>query len=241
MKKAFKIIAIIIGVVLFLFFGLLTFNYFYNEFTISKYEEHDYSYDVDLLTNTAIIQPYLAYYNNGNIHYQNGEYQEAIEDYKEALEHNPPHEDEECDIRVNLALAVIATLPEDYAALENIDQSIETLEEARDYLLEEDCAMEAEDGHDEDAQQLKEEIDELIKQLEEKKQQSQGGDDGDEEDKPENEDEEDESGSQDSYEEEIKEELQQIQEDAQQEREDTLQLYEEMDSNADYNWGGTIW
>lgn len=239
MKKVFKVIAIAVGILLFLFFGWLTFNYIYNEFTISKYDEHDYSYDVDLLTNTSLFESYIAHYNNGNIHYKKGEYEEAIEDYKQALAQNPPHENEECDIRVNLALAVIGTLPENYSAPENIEQSIATLEEAREYLLEEECAMNEEDGHDEDAQKLKEEIDALIEQLKQQQSQSGGGDDNqDQPQQPENQ--EGETGT-DSQEQEIKEELQQLQENAHQEREDTLQLYEEMDSNADYNWGGQVW
>ena len=121
MKKVIKVIGIVVAVLLFLFFGLLAFNYFYNEFTISKYEEHDYSQNDDLLTHTSIFEAYIAHYNNGNIHYQSGEYEEAIEDYKQALEANPPHEDEECDIRVNLALSIIGTLPEDFRAPENVE------------------------------------------------------------------------------------------------------------------------
>lgn len=239
MKKVIKIVTIVIGVLLFLFFGLLTFNYFYNELTISKYEEHDYSQNDDLITHTSVFQAYMAHYNNGNIHYRKGEYEEAIEDYKQALEANPPHNDAECDIRVNLALAIIATLPEDYDALENIDQSIATLEEARDYLLQEECAMDEEEGHNKGAQTLKEEIDDLIEKLKKQKESSGTGDD--EHDKPDNpQDNPDDGGTGDDREEEIKEELQQIQEESHQDREDTLQFYEEMDSNVD-NWGGTVW
>lgn len=239
MKKEIKIVAIVLGVLLLLFFGLLAFNYFYNEITISKYEEHDYSQNDDLITHTSVFQAYMAHYNNGNIHYQKGEYQEAIEDYKLALEANPPHENEECDIRVNLALAIIGTLPEDYDAPQNIDQSIATLEEARDYLLEEECAKNEEDGHDKDAQKLKEEIDQLIEKLKQQKQsQSQPDNNQDEPEEPE---ENQGTGSdEDQREEEIKEELQQMQEESHQEREDTLQFYEEMDSNGD-SWGGTVW
>lgn len=238
MKKVLKVIAIVLGVVLFLFFGLLTFNYCYNEFIISKYDEHDYSYNDDAIVHTSIFEAYKAYYNNGNIHYQKGEYEEAIEDYKQALECNPPHDGVECDIRVNLALAIIGTLPEDYSAPANIEQSITTLEEARDYLLEEDCAMNEEDGHDEDAQKLKEEIDKLIEQL---KQQQNGGGGSNNNDKPKEEEETNTDDGSDDAEQEIKETLQEIQQNAHEEREDTMQLYEEMDSNADYNWGGEVW
>ncbi len=238
MKKVIKVIVIVLAVLLFLFFGLLAFNYCYNEFTISKYEEHDYSQNDDLLTHTSIFESYVAHYNNGNIHYQCGEYEEAIEDYKQALEANPPHENEECDIRVNLALAIIGTLPENYSAPENIEQSIQTLEEARDYLLEEECALDEGDGHDDEAQQLKEEIDKLIEQL---KQQQSGGGGTDNPDEPQEDDENQTGGTGDDREEEIKEELQQIQEESHQEREEELQMNEEVNTNTGHSFGGEIW
>ncbi len=237
MKKVIKIIVIVLAVVLLLFFGLLTFNYCYNEFTISKYEEHDYSQNDDLLTHTSIFETYIAHYNNGNIHYQSGEYEEAIEDYKQALEAGAPHEGEECDIRVNLALAIIGTLPENYSAPGNVEQSIQTLEEAREYLLEEECALDEDEGHDDEAQKLKEEIDKLIEQL--KQQQSGGGSSN--QDKPEEEDENETGDTGSDREEEIKEELQQIQEESHQEREEELQLYEEIDTNTGHDFGGEIW
>jgi len=236
-KKVIKVIVIVLTVLLFLFLGLLTFNYCYNEFTITKYEEHDYSQNDDLLTHTSIFQAYIAHYNNGNIHYQCGEYQEAIEDYKQALEAGAPHEDEECNVRVNLALAIIGTLPENYSVLENVEQSIQTLEEAREYLLEEECALDDGEGHDDEAQQLKEEIDKLIEQL--KQQQSGGGSDNPDEPKEDDENQTGETGN--DREEEIKEELQQIQEESHQEREEELQLYEEVNTNTGHDFGGEIW
>lgn len=234
MKKVFKTIGIVVWVLLLIFFGWLAFNYLYNENTIEKYEEHDYSQDVELLTNTSLLESYIPYYNNGNIHYQQGEFEEAKADYLEALEHNPPHQDEECDIRVNLALAIIATLPEDYDAPENVEASIATLEEAKQYLLEEDCAKDDGQGHDKDAQKLKDEIDKLIEQL--KQQDDGGGSDNTDtptspNDKPESEDEE----------EEIKEELMEIQQNSIQEREEELELYEEIDTNGNYDWDAEIW
>lgn len=236
MKKVIKVIVIVLAVLLFLFFGLLTFNYCYNEFTISKYDEHDYSKNDDLLTHTSIFETYIAHYNNGNIHYQCGEYEQAIEDYKQALEVGAPHEGEECDIRVNLALAIIGTLPENYSAPENIEQSIQTLEEARDYLLEEECALDEGEGHDDEAQQLKEEIDKLIEQL--KQQQSGGGSDNPDEPKD---DENQTGGTGDDREEEIKEQLQDIQEESHQEREEELQMNEEVNTNTGHGFGGEIW
>ncbi len=234
MKKVIKVIGIVVAVLLFLFFGLLAFNYFYNEFTISKYEEHDYSQNDDLLTHTSIFEAYIAHYNNGNIHYQSGEYEEAIEDYKQALEANPPHEDEECDIRVNLALAIIGTLPEDFRAPENVEQSIETLEEARQYLLEEECALDEGEGHDKDAQKLKEEIDALIEEL--KQQQNGGG--GTNNPPPQD---NTTPPPDDGKEEEIKEELTQIQQEALEVREDEIIENSEISTNPGHGFDGEIW
>lgn len=231
MKKVFKTIGIVVWVLLFIFFGWLAFNYLYNENTIEKYEKHDYSQNDELLTNTSAFEAYIPYYNNGNIHYQQGRFEEAKEDYLQALEHNPPHEDQECDIRVNLALAIIATLPEDYAAPENVQASIATLEEAKQYLLEEDCAMDNGQGHDKEAQKLKDEIDKLIEQLKNQNPSPETPDTPDSPgEKPEPEDEEDE----------IKEQLMEIQQNSIQEREEELELYEEIDTNG-YDWDGEIW
>lgn len=243
MKKTLIIMTIVIEGLAFLFFGLLTFNYAYNEHIISKYEDKNYSQDLDILTHTNIIEPYVVYYNNGNIHYQSGEYEAAIDDYKEALERKPDHGGIECDIRVNLALAVIEKLPDDYSEPENIDQSIETLQEAKGYLLKEDCAKDDGHGHDKDAQKLKEEIDELIKQLEERKeQQSQEPQDDDDQNQQQQQEQQNQNNNQYSEENSIREELQQIQQDAHEEREETLDLYEELEMDTDFsNWGETIW
>lgn len=230
MKRFLKTTGIVVWVLLLLFCGWLTFNYIYNEKTIEKYEAHDYSRDVELLTNTSLFQSYIPYYNNGNIHYQQGEYEEAKADYLEALEHNPPHEDAECDIRVNLALAIIATLPEDYAEPSNVEASIATLEEAKQYLLDEECAKDDGKGHDKEAQKLKDEIDKLIEEL---KNQNNNG-------TPPPEPQPDVTIPDDG-EDDIREQLIEIQHNSIQEREEELELYEEIDTNSTYDWNSPIW
>ena len=51
---------------------------------------------------------------------------------------------------------------------ENLDEQIARLEEARDYLIENDCAhMDDSNGHNKQAQTLKEEIDRYIEELKE--------------------------------------------------------------------------
>ena len=105
MKK--RIIACVY-IVLFIVCVKLAFTYIYNECIIDKYNDKDYSSDVAPLLFCNVIQPYLAHYNMGNIHYQNGAYESAIDEYKKALLKNPDKE-EECSVRINLALAIIKT------------------------------------------------------------------------------------------------------------------------------------
>ena len=49
---------------------------------------------------------YVAPYNLGNADYIKGNYEDAVSYYALALTKNPPKQDEECMIRVNLALAL---------------------------------------------------------------------------------------------------------------------------------------
>lgn len=152
-------------------------NYFYNEHVLNHYEDGDYSINDNLLLTLNYIEPYIVYFNNGDIYYKNSLYDEAIESYKAALEYDNVPEDRRCKARVNISLSIIAKLPEDYDTYENIPDSIDTLQSAADNLLEEECAKEDGDGHDEDAQKLYDEIIEEIERLkqiqEEQEQQSQ--------------------------------------------------------------------
>lgn len=178
---------------------------------------------------------YVFYYNNGNNYYRKMDYTAAIEAYEHALDANPP-EEKECSIRVNMALAIIKTIGSDYASPEQIETTIETLKEARDVLLEKDCATEEGDGHSEPAQTLKEEIDAIIEELEKRAEQmnSSGEDDEtEEENKP---DEEENTEEQD-----IKEQLQQNQSDAFLERQEEIQAHNNGGSNTSNNSVGENW
>lgn len=225
--------------IIFLFILLLvicckqSFNYIYNEHVIGKYNNGDYSTDTSTLKVLNCFQPYIAHYNNGNIYYQEENYDKAIEEYNEALGLHPP-KDRECSIRINLALAMIKNLGEDYDVPENVDASIEQLKKAKEVLLEEDCATQDGEGHSRTAEKLKEEIEELIRQLEEQANADpEPEDDGEEKD--------DTQSVEDELEENLKQELQQIQSEAYQEREENLQFMDEiyMDYNFDIN--DTIW
>lgn len=177
---------------------------------------------------------YIFIYNKGNKLYERFDYPGAIEAYQDALNANPPHF-KECSVRVNLALAMIYNMGEDFAAPENIENSINTLLEARDILLEDGCASDDGDGHSKPAQQLKEEIDKLLEQLQEQ----QGGSD---------ESEENNSGAQgeeppidEETEQQIQDELQNIQNTANEEREEAQQWQEELEAEMNFDYDINIW
>lgn len=140
-------------------------NYFYNEHVLDRFRREDYSINDNLLLTANFIEPYIAYYNNGNINYMNRQYEAAIEDYQNALNYPIPDR-RECPIRINLALAMIKNLGDDYNTPSNAEHSLEVLYEARDVLLEEGCAQEDGHGHSTRAERLKRDIERAIEELE---------------------------------------------------------------------------
>lgn len=209
------------------------FIYIYNEYIIDEYNNNNYSLSVNPLLFCNWFQPYLPYYNMGNIHYQNGEYEKAIDEYKNALELNPGKK-KECSVRINLALAIIKTMGEDYDSEEKVEASIAKLKEAREILLEAGCATETGNGHNETAEKLKREIDDMLDELE-KKQKSEPEDDDNSQDKPEEKNEDEE------YEKNIKDTLQQQQIDSYKERSESMESYEEFDFGSNFEADGRVW
>ena len=122
---------------------------------------------------------YVAFHNMGNIEYQLGKYDKAVYYYQQALASKPPERDEECMIRVNLAFSMCHTI--DWDNLDRSDQDavekvVTTLQTARAYLTEHECASEpvgSDDGHYRDADLLKHDIDKMLEQLSQS--QSDGG------------------------------------------------------------------
>lgn len=220
-------------VLMFIVCAKLGFQYIYNEYLIDQYEQENYSIDAGPLRSGNWIQPYVAHYNMGNIHYQNEKYEDAIKEYEEALLSNPG-KGKECSIRINLALAMIKKLGEDYDSEENRKASIETLKEARNVLLEDGCATEHGDGHSETAEKLKKEIEDMIEELEEEEP-SEPEDDNQSKETP------DEKKEDDSYEQDIKEKLQQQQEEAYKEREEAMESYKEYDYEFNFDADGRVW
>ena len=178
---------------------------------------------------------YIVHYNNGNRYYRQYSYGRAIEQYEKALEQVIP-EGKECRIRINLALAMLGLLGPDYAQPEQIENSIMVLEEARWELLAQDCATDAGTGHSEEAEQLKEEIDKMLKQLYQQQEGSGGEDPSDSEEQGKEEPEE-----LDAKEQSVREEISKMQEKAYQEREAERQFMQEIDLETVFDYEGDIW
>jgi len=116
----------------------------------------------------GFLHGYKAPYNKGNVYYLKANYEKACECYKKALKYQIP-EYEDCKVRVNYALALVAPLDRDSIDKSNVDEAIDTLLYARSILLANGCASDEDgvSGHDFNAQKLKEEIDAYIEELRE--------------------------------------------------------------------------
>lgn len=223
--------------VLFLICAKQFLNYLYNESVISKYNRQDYSATTAPLLWGNFFEPYIAHYNTGNIYYKEGKYLDAIAEYEKALESNPP-KFKECSIRINLALSMIGLIEKDYAAPENIDDTIEQLKSAKSVLTEKNCATKEGDGHNGTSEKLKDEIDALLEQLENQEGEGSGSDTENEE---ENQEETETKEEEDVQEEDIKEQLLENQSDANQDREEEIQFMEELDMGINFDPDGVIW
>lgn len=182
---------------------------------------------------------YIFLYNKANNLYERMDYAGAIEYYEDALAAHPPHflSTKECNVRINLALAMIYNLGPDFAEPENVENSINTLLAAKEVLLDDNCAAEEEVGHNETAQQLKEEIDKLLEQLQQQNQPQQ---------QPDNQEQEGGGQQQDNQideetEQGIQDELQQNQSTAYEERQEGMDFAEEFDSDYNFDFEGEIW
>ena len=147
-----------------LFLGV---RYIVNLVFLAKYNNGVYTTQgEESLTWVNIPEGYVPYYNIGNAEYMNGNYDNAISNYKSALESHPT-EKRECDIRVNLALAMLHKIDFDHLETEKQkSNAVRTLQAARKILCEKGCADPyGTDGHDPEAEQLKQDIDKMLEEL----------------------------------------------------------------------------
>lgn len=225
----------------------LSVNYICNMRFISNYDKGIYkSSEVNQVL--GFTQPYVYHYNNGNVYYNEGDYQGAEEEYRTALGYKPRGE-RDCMTRINLALAIVKQIDPESVTAENLDETIELLDDARNILVENGCAhRDDEDGHNKDAQTLKDEIDVFEEQLKQsvQDQKSSGGSDDkdqqygqDDQDTPDDSDGEQGSSSA-SEEEKIKEKLQEIQGDSLKQRNSEMDTYETYKDGYNY-YDGRTW
>ena len=128
MKKVLLIITILLSII----FLKLGTTYLFNEIIIKDYENN--KYDNNLINTLYLLnfnEPYIAYYNHGNLLYRLEEYDEAINKYEQALTKQPT-EDRICDIRINLSLSYLQTIDEN-----DSEKSLSILKEAKEILYEE--------------------------------------------------------------------------------------------------------
>ncbi len=158
-----NVISVFLAIVA-LFFGI---RYIINGVFLLNYNHGRYSYRTEeFLQKVNIPEGYLPFYNAGNAYYMLEDYDQAIVSYKEALESHPT-EKKECDIRVNLALAMLHKVDFDNIKTEKQKaNAVRTLQSARNVLTEKGCADPyGTNGHDPEAEQLKQDIDKMLEEL----------------------------------------------------------------------------
>lgn len=229
MKKRVIVCMVIAWVIL---FDSLFYRFVYNKVLIYAYEHCNYSINADGLMHGNCLQPYIAYYNRGNLAYEQGAYDEAVEAYNKALEKRMP-EEKECAVRINLALALLGGMGEDYNVPENAEFSMEILYMARDVLLEKGCADEQGTGHSDTAEILKTEIEEMIKSMEEQQtaEKPQDTEESSEEEKQ----------VEDDFEQHVKEAMLEKQAQSGRERKESIEFHEDLEIRYDSNSNGVIW
>jgi tetratricopeptide (TPR) repeat protein len=183
-----KILLTVLCIVIVILLKLIC-DYILNTVQVNSYKEEKYNADLAQLVATLNFnKSYAANYNYGNVLYKTGNYEGAIEQYKNALNTIVPSH-EECDIRVNYALAICKTVKlekEEETDEAKVNEAIKKYESAIDVLVEVECARRNDNnGHDKDAQQLKNDIQKEIDRLKSQSgEEGQEGQEGGEEENP---------------------------------------------------------
>lgn len=186
-KKMLRTAGLVLSLVLLVCGILVLTRSLINKIFLINYNNGKYAeFPENILVPIEVGDNYVAPYNVGNVKYQKGDYEGAVQYYYTALQKNPP-EGRECQVRINLALALLHTFDFDNMDMENneeIEQALSVLMTARSFLTENGCASEeagTADGHSPEAEKLKHDIDEMIAKL--MQQQSQNGGGGESEQK----------------------------------------------------------
>lgn len=228
MKKTL-VVSLILSFILFLIMGI---NYIGNEKMIRNYRNEIYK--VNNLDVLGFFQPYIAPYNRGNIDYQLGNYEKAVEEYQSALEKHPPHK-KECMIRINLALAMVAGIDFENLTSEQVEETIQILNQAIDVLVEKNCAnRDHQSGHNADAQQLEIELQQIIDALE-NADSSENGEDNKQQNGDSKEQENPEQGGETKEKSELQQKFEEQQKDVQKERNDMYEINELYKMEFDYS------
>lgn len=207
-------------------FLCLIINFSANEMMIKDYNSGNYT--ENKLAFLGFLEPYISYYNKGNVSYKQGNYNAAIEAYQTALEKHPS-EQRECMIRINLVLSMVAPIDPAELTADQIAETIQLLEDAKQILYTHGCATEDGHGHNQDAQQLKEDIDRFEEEL---KQMQAGQPENDTNStEPEQTSEPDDENSQD-----IQKQFEELQKQSQEERTEGLSEIEKLE-NFDFYQG----
>lgn len=226
--------------------------------------------------------PYDAYimdYNLANAHYKNADYSKAQIYYEKCLEFELP-QDRDCSVRINLTMTKIQqidfnTIYTGYEAFKNdeevdkealidkIDGVINELKEDREIITVNNCAgAEDDNGHSQEAESLKKDIDDKIKELEDMKEEIQkkideekqeqqqdqqeqqdNNDQNEENDQNQDQQEENDQNSEeesepddvsDDREDDIKEQMEEKESGAREEREETRERAQEYDDSDEY-------
>jgi tetratricopeptide (TPR) repeat protein len=147
--------------------GILLTRILVNHGFVTAYAKGDYQVEKEeCLFTVNVPESYLPYYNLGNVAFEKKDYNSAIGYYTRALELYPLGH-KECDIRINLALAMCYSIDfENLSTQESFDTAQLILYKAKDILLANNWATESGADHrDDDAQQLKEDIDRMLDML----------------------------------------------------------------------------
>jgi tetratricopeptide (TPR) repeat protein len=163
MKKIVLVLIILTSIIIFKF----VYTYAVNSIIISDYEKGKYNQGLGkALHFLNFPDSYIAYYNNGNLYYKNGDYESAVDSYKEALSLPHPLNRKDCKIRINLVLAMLKTFNLDNLDKQKVESILKILSEAKGILTENNCAGKTSpDGHSKEAEELKKEIEELEEML----------------------------------------------------------------------------